>query len=140
MDRKNFSENAPKFSAQNDGATSGEQGVDDLAVATLALRKIAFHRPGGPTRNKLAMQLERLALDALDELAVRHCVEGGEREMRGNARLIAAAPDLLEALKAVREACFYAEDDGRIGITEEPHISGELFDCLRAAIVKAEAF
>ena len=34
-----------------------------------ALRDIAFLRPGGPTRNKLAMQMERIAIDALDALA-----------------------------------------------------------------------
>ena len=30
-----------------------------------ALRSIAYHRKGGPTNNRLAVQLERLAIDAI---------------------------------------------------------------------------
>jgi len=36
-----------------------------------ALREIAFLRPGGPTSNKLAMQMERIAIDALDKAGGR---------------------------------------------------------------------
>ena len=38
------------------------------AALVEALRNIAFLRSGGPTRNKLAMQMERIAIDALDAI------------------------------------------------------------------------
>lgn len=55
-----------------------------------------------------------------------------------NARLIASAPALLEALKEVHGACLYAEDDGVIGVTSEPTIDSDLFDRICAAIRQAE--
>jgi len=36
-----------------------------------ALKDIAYLRPLGPTRNKLAMQMERIALDALGRAALQ---------------------------------------------------------------------
>ena len=50
-------------------------------------------------------------------------VSGGEEVARENARLIAAAPDLLEALKGVLRVADRATDE---------------FDAARAAIAKAE--
>lgn len=38
------------------------------AALVEALKIIAFLRSGGPTRNKLAMQMERIAIDALDAI------------------------------------------------------------------------
>ncbi len=57
-------------------------------------------------------------------------------EHKANARLIAAAPDLFELLREVRDACFYGEDDG-IGVTEEPTIDADLFDRICTALAKA---
>ena len=48
-------------------------------------------------------------------------------EMKANARLIAAAPDLLKALQAIVATCSVRIDDPRIA----------LFDAARAAITKA---
>lgn len=48
-----------------------------------------------------------------------------------------AAPELLEALTEVREACLYPEDDGQIGITSEPTIDSAMFGRICAAIAKA---
>ena len=44
-------------------ALAGSRAPSDAALVE-ALRNIAFLRPGGPTRNKLAMQMERIAIDA----------------------------------------------------------------------------
>ena len=38
---------------------------EDKAELLEALRSIAYHRKGGLTNNKLAVQLERLAIDAI---------------------------------------------------------------------------
>jgi hypothetical protein len=40
--------------------------------------------------------------------------------MSGNA-------DIRDLLIEVRDACLYAEDDCRIGVTTDPHISEDLF-------------
>lgn len=56
-----------------------------------------------------------------------------------NGRLIAAAPDLLEALLAVRETCLFSEDDGQVGVTLEPSFDDELFGKICAAITKAQS-
>jgi len=42
-----------------------EQLREDKAELLEALRSIAYHRKGGPTNNKLAVQLERLAIAAI---------------------------------------------------------------------------
>ena len=63
--------------------------------------------------------------------------EGSDRHA-ANARLIASAPALLDALKEVHGACLYAEDDGVIGVTSEPTIDSDLFDRICAAIRQAE--
>lgn len=59
-----------------------------------------------------------------------------------NARLIASAPELLAALRKVRDACLTNEGGGEesayIGVTNDPHIDDELFDQLCDAINKAE--
>lgn len=54
-----------------------------------------------------------------------------------NARLIAAAPELLEVAKACREVCLFGDDDG-IGVSEDVVIPSALFDRICAAINKAE--
>ena len=38
------------------------------------------------------------------------------------------------ALEAVKEACLFAEDDGAIGVTQEPHIDDELFGRICSAL------
>lgn len=51
-----------------------------------------------------------------------------------NARLIAAAPDLLEALKNLSEACWAADIEGDLSSL----VSGSLLNAADAAIAKAE--
>lgn len=51
-----------------EGLSSSRDHAPDISIALEALRKIAFLRPGGPTRNKMVEQMERIAIDALDEL------------------------------------------------------------------------
>lgn len=63
-----------------------------------------------------------------------HCVMSIEAEMRANALLIAAAPDMLEALKGVLPYMEQSENAGLIG-HEGCHWPVEL---VRAAIAKAE--
>lgn len=63
---------------------------------------------------------------------------GSGPEAAVNARLIAGAPDMLEALKAVRDNCLFADDDNQIGVTQDPHISEFLFSEICAALNKAE--
>lgn len=58
-------------------------------------------------------------------------------EGEANARLIAAAPELLEVAKACREVCLFGDDDG-IGVSEDVVIPSALFDRICAAINKAE--
>lgn len=48
-------------------ALAGSRAPSDAAMVE-ALKIIAFLRSGGPTRNKLAMQMERIAIDALDAI------------------------------------------------------------------------
>ena len=60
-----------------------------------------------------------------------------EEIAEANARLIAAAPELLEVAKACREVCLFGDDDG-IGASEDVVIPSALFDRICAAINKAE--
>jgi hypothetical protein len=60
------------------------------------------------------------------------------QEHESNARLIAAAPDLLEVAIACREACLFVHDDGQIGVSEDAVIPTELFARLCAVIKKAK--
>ncbi|KKM23553.1 hypothetical protein LCGC14_1614050 [marine sediment metagenome] len=68
-----------------------------------------------------------------------HCPVASPQGMhaQANARLIAAAPDLLAALEDVRQSCLFSDDDGTIGVTPDPHISDRLFDKICDAIAKA---
>lgn len=54
-----------------------------------------------------------------------------------DAALIAAAPELLAELKAVREQCLFDDDDG-IGVSEDVVIPSDMFDRICALINKAE--
>lgn len=54
---------------------------------------------------------------------------------RANARLIAAAPELYEALRALRDSFLFAEDDGQIGVSSE--VDGDLFNAACRALAKA---
>ncbi len=56
-----------------------------------------------------------------------HCVGAIEKEMKANARLIAAAPELLEALKGILAVASVRIDDPRIA----------QWDAARAAIAIA---
>lgn len=58
-------------------------------------------------------------------------------DQKANAHLIAAAPDMLAALKEVREQCLFDDDHG-IGVSEDVVIPAELFDRVCDAIAKAE--
>lgn len=49
----------------------------------------------------------------------------------------AAAGKLADALEAVKQACLFADDDGTIGVTQDPHIHSELFDQICAALREA---
>lgn len=55
-----------------------------------------------------------------------------------NARLIVAAPDLLEALRELLESSVYAEGEGLVSVGEENHSEhDEVVARARAAIAKA---
>ena len=64
-----------------------------------------------------------------------HCVGSLEIEMRANARLISAAPELLEALKEAKNGLRYWEPQTAYGASERARICA-LVD---AAIAKAES-
>jgi len=57
----------------------------------------------------------------------------GDAECEANARLIAAAPDLLSACR-----CALADLEGMCGLVEEDHPCFETIEELKAAIEKAE--
>jgi hypothetical protein len=56
-------------------------------------------------------------------------------EGRANARLIAAAPDLLEALKGILEVHGVRQDSADIGLVNQSWV--DISDLARAAIAKA---
>lgn len=43
-----------------------------------------------------------------------------------------------KCLKRVQEACLFSEDDGSIGVTQDPHIHTQLFDDICKALVATE--
>ena len=47
--------------------------------------------------------------------------------------------ELCEALEGCRQACLFEDDDGGIGVTEDPHIPSELFDKICIALNRATA-
>lgn len=53
------------------------------AEALSALREIAFLRPGGPTGNRLAEQMERIAINALDRAASVHAQLSASAQAEG---------------------------------------------------------
>ena len=60
------------------------------------------HTPGPWIIDAHPVTQKRLVVGAGDWVAV--CSERGEEEAQANARLIAAAPELLEALEAIQRA------------------------------------
>ena len=70
--------------------------------------------------------MEEIAIIPHDDLSTE-----GVPEVRANARLIAAAPDLLEACEAAGDYFAAAE------FASAPHDTGAILDTLRAAITKA---
>ncbi len=92
---------------------------------------VTVEKPAGEKRRPIATVYPDTSISA----------KASYDQMIGNARLIAAAPELLAELQAVRDACLYTDDDGTgdyIAVTSEPHISEDLFDRICAAINKAE--
>lgn len=67
-----------------------------------------------------------------------HCVGSIEKEMEANARLISAAPELLEALRAAVDCGMVpkssASEGGAVGYASQVKVA----DQIRAAIAKAE--
>jgi hypothetical protein len=78
-----------------------------------------------PHKGRMLRQVDELAKEAADL-----------RTAIAMARRTAAAEG---ALTEVREACLYAEDDGSIGITQEPHIDDELFSRICALLTGAKS-
>ena len=90
------------------------------------------HTPG-PWTTERAEESDRYALEGPEYSVARVEMFGRMQEWPANARLIAAAPDLLDALKAavLRVTLANAEGEG------DPILSAWLPDAL-AAIAKAE--
>lgn len=75
---------------------------------------------------------------SLDDFYITNTIDAAGYEsdndtMFANARLIAAAPELLEALEGVFHACLLANEDESIPF----ELDGDLLDAARAAIAKA---
>ncbi len=64
---------------------------------------------------------------------------GGTGEMEANARLIAAAPDLLDALQGAIGALEFSQDYHRDLGNEDQAFAADRLDAARAAIAKATA-
>jgi len=93
----------------------------------------------GPWLHRLSVLSDRyeVALD-LDGPPLAVVVDAPDpEETRSNAVLIACAPVLLALLTEVREACLYPEDDGAVGVTQEPTIDEDLFARICAAVSTA---
>ena len=68
-----------------------------------------------------------------------HCVGSIEAQMHANARLIAAAPDLLAALQGAIGALEFSQDYHRDLGNEDQAFAADRLDDARAAIAKATA-
>lgn len=77
--------------------TDGEYSADECGVAVIAARTDCGPLPGNPTRGMVAFVSELLP-------------ENADRAT-ANARLIAAAPELLEALKQAEQQIDYGQID-----------------------------
>lgn len=95
------------------------------------------HTPGPWTARFIDAQGQPVVSAEHYEVATcwHHCVGSIEKEALANARLIAAAPDLLEALKTCRSVI-----DQLMGDTDPHEETSALVACQRAsaAIAKAE--
>lgn len=72
-------------------------------------------------------------IGAYQGLMVAVATTGSGTPTEANARLIAAAPELLEALQGVFNACLLANEDEAIPF----ELDGDLLDAASAAIAKA---
>ena len=91
----------------------------------------AKHTPGPWTRKRPIPEddtISRLVFAGDDLIATVHDLDGAGHEAAANARLIAAAPFLLVALRALERAC---TDEGVRGMSS-------LLDNARKAIASAE--
>ena len=91
----------------------------------------AKHTPGPWTRKRAIPEdptVSRLVFAGDDLIATVHDLDGAGHEAAANARLIAAAPFLLVALRALERAC---TDEGVRGVSS-------LLDNARKAIASAE--
>ena len=81
--------------------------------------------------------LERTVHFVACNVAARHHLPSRhqEAEAEANARLIAAAPELLAACKAVIKEAYVSENHGEPPTAE---MSADVLEVLRAAIAKAE--
>ena len=104
--------------------------VNDSAVDPVA--KTATHTPG-PWENKTFGEIKAKG----DAFTVAQCMMGTLGEREANANLIAAAPELLEALKAVVRALEYSY---RLDPGQEVKVAPWSMPIImaRAAIAKAE--
>ena len=81
----------------------------------------ATHTPGPWQVSRTDPNGQPIVASATDlELATcwHHCVGGMEREAHANARLIAAAPELLEALKAIVDDLLDGDDTGALQVAQ----------------------
>jgi hypothetical protein len=98
--------------------TPGPWEIDGATIIWSPNGKATVASVGEPRASKF-VEYRRLSISSPDF-----------NEACANVRLIAAAPELLEALKAYQRAGF--------GRSTDPHLQGEAYDKAIAAIAKAE--
>jgi len=102
-----------------------------------------FVRAGGEKIETVEHVIECLTASAVQGNAELHgcsipgdgepviCYTGNGPTSAKNARLIVTAVNayepMLAALEEVKQACLFGDDDGGIGVSEEPYISAALF-------------
>lgn len=109
---------------------------DDLVKRLRAISPIFDH---AQLTNEAANEIERLRTEGKKDYEDMRKFQA--KYIAADQRAEAAetkVAKLREALGKVKQRCLFVDDDGRIGVTQEPHIEDELFDEICQALTETE--